>query len=99
MKKHMLRKTYGGDIESHLYDTEVYQPQAAFACELLRVLAMPNGVPDGIDGKGDVQVRLLTPKEAVSRACEIAALAFDEYKSRGWTLEVPAPILSAGNIP
>src|SRR5271157_5353964 len=63
---------------------------ASFAMELLRVHAGITARDNGQDDAGRAKIRRDSPAEAVAYACETAALAFDEFKQRGWLIPVPS---------
>ncbi len=62
---------------------------ASFAMELLRVHSGITSQADGEDSTGRSKLRREIPAEAVKYACEIAALAFNEFKDRGWLIPLP----------
>ena len=64
--------------------------RAAFAQEMMRTWGMVAARP-AVNGEGrdDKGLALLPPAEVVSRACEVAELAFAEFQQRGWLLDVP----------
>ena len=41
-------------------------------------------------GKGGETMRLLTPAEVVERACTLSALAYAEFRKRGWIVSLPS---------
>lgn len=61
---------------------------AQLAVNLMQHFAIVAGEPDGVDNVGRQKMRLLTPEEVVSRACEIADAAYTQFKERGWVYEV-----------
>lgn len=81
--------------EISICQTEMEEPRARLASELMRHLAIVAVVPDGEDNSGRQKVRLMTPAEIVDRATEIADLAWNKYRSRGWILDVPLPKINA----
>lgn len=69
----------------------VVNPTAGFAMDLCRHFAIVAAIPDDTDRAGRQKYRQATPEEVVTRACDIAALAFDEFSSRGWLLKTQVP--------
>lgn len=48
-------------------------------------------MPDGEDHSFRSKYRLMTVEELVSRAVEVADLAFTTFRERGWILDLPIP--------
>lgn len=92
MKKYQIRPTYRGGTEVGIFNTQVLQPAAALAQELLARWGMVSAVEDGEDSAGRAKVRLQGPQEMVMRACATAELAYQEFKKRGWVLDLPDPM-------
>lgn len=88
--KHIEVKRYGV-TEIKICQTEVPHPQAQIANDLMKQLAIVAAVPDGEDAAGRQKLRLMTPEEVVARATNIADLAWKEYRTRGWLLDIPLP--------
>ena len=88
--KYIERKTYRGGTEIAVYETEELNQQARFAMQLIERLALGAEI-DGEDRAGRSKARPLTEKEIVSKACELADLAFKEFRASDWILDIPAP--------
>lgn len=58
--------------------------QAAMAIELLARWGLVAGAPDGVDEAGRQKMRVLSPTEAATRACEMSAAIFIEIEKRDW---------------
>ena len=67
--------------------------EAIMAIELLGRWGMVAAMPDGEDSTGRQQMRLQTPDELVTRAVEVARLAFLRFEEAGWMLALPVPKL------
>lgn len=89
--KYIERKSYKGGTEIVICATEVEQPEAKMAMELMKHLAIIAGAPDGVDEAGRQKLRLMTEREVVMRASKIAALAWAEFRRREWILDIPLP--------
>lgn len=84
------RKRYGGDeTEVNVYRKRAFGSEASIAVEMLQRWGMVAGIEDGEDSQGRQKVHLLTPEELVTRACETAALAIQEFERRGWAITLP----------
>lgn len=86
--KTIKRERYG-HTEIIVQESEVPFPQAKFAMELMRHLAIAAGVPDGYDTVGRQKLRLMTEEEVVARASKIAELSWKEFRTRNWLLDIP----------
>lgn len=64
--------------------------RARLASILIEKWGMVLCVPDGEDSSGRAKMRLSTPEEVVSRACESADKAVDAFYLRGWVDKVPS---------
>jgi len=84
-------KWTGRETKQIVHNELVAGPIADFAMELMRHLAIVSGIEDGEDSSGRAKARLATPQEVVDRACEIAALSFDQFSDRGWLLRTNPP--------
>lgn len=65
--------------------------KADFAKELMVRWGLITGVADGEDSAGRHKLRAELPVELIERACTTAELAFEEFKKRGWVLDLPVP--------
>ena len=66
---------------------------AATAHDIAKHLAMVAGESDGEDSSGRQKLRLMTPEEVATRACDIAEAMWTKFEARGWILDVPEPRL------
>ncbi len=76
-----------------VYKKEVLNSEGLLATVMLEKWGMVAAVEDGEDSVGRAKLRLLTPEELVERACTVATIAMQRFRDRGWTLELPEPIL------
>ena len=60
------------------------------ATKLVEHFAIVAAQEDGEDTAGRRAIRLQTPEEVVTRACDIAGNLVDEFEKRGWVVEIPA---------
>lgn len=63
---------------------------ASFAMDLIKVSQAVATTPDGETSTGHPKFRMLTPKESVDRAIEIAEIAYDCFMERGWAATSPS---------
>jgi hypothetical protein len=87
--KHTKIETFRGRPEITIHDTEVAQPQALIAERLMSHLAIVAAMPDGEDSSGRQKLRMMTPAEVVTRANDIADLAWKQWRQRNWLLDIP----------
>lgn len=73
-----------------LHEREAASWEARLACALIERWGLAMGDADGEDSAGRQKVRIATPQEVVSRACEMAALAVAEFRSRDWVVVLPS---------
>jgi len=72
-----------------LHSTEIPTMRAHFAMKLMEHLAISAAEADGEDTAGRQKLRLLTPVEVATRACNIAAAAYQQFEDRDWLLTAP----------
>lgn len=82
-------KNYLGEGRLLVHETELPGPEARLAMELVSRWGTVAGAPDGEDSAGRFKVRLMTPDELASRACEASAVLFAEIRRRGWMVATP----------
>lgn len=85
------RATRYGEVDYRIFTSEIPNPQAAFAMHLAEKLGLVAGEVDGEDSAGRQKLRLLTSGEVAQRACAIAADTWEQFRKRGWLLDVPVP--------
>lgn len=76
-------------VKYFVHDTESLTAEARFAADILVRWAMVQGQAGGEDSAGRAKIDLMPIGETVERACDIAALAFSEFKGRGWLMDIP----------
>lgn len=76
--------------EVRIERTEHPTEEADLAASFIEKFGAVAAVPDGYDDAGRQKMRLMTPKELVERATETAALAFAEFRARGWMVPIPS---------
>jgi len=86
MKQKAIRKYGRIEIDS----THVENFRAKIAIGLVERFGMIAGREDGEDTAGRQKARMLSPKEVVTRACDMADMLVNEFESRRWLLEVTA---------
>lgn len=79
----------------HVCKTLAPNHKAEAALAMMERWGMVAGVPDGEDSAGRQKLRLATSEELVSRACEVADMAYAAFAERGWTLDIPLPEVDA----
>ncbi len=84
-------KTYDIKEQPVLYSSEMPEPEATFAMQMLERWGMVAAMDDGEDSAGRQKIRVATPEELVWRACTVAEVAFAEFDRRGWMLKLPPP--------
>ena len=87
-----FRERYGEILLINKYQPE---PRAQFAMKLLEHFAIVAGETEGEDTAGRSKARLQSVEEAVTRAINIADLAFDEFDKHGWLIDIPEAKLKA----
>ena len=71
-------------------DTIALNQRARFAVSFVERWGAVAATPDGMeDSAGRQALRMMTPTELVTRACETADLLFAGLIARGWAVEVP----------
>ena len=82
-------KNYKGDVVVH--QRKFPDPRAAFAQNMIQAWGIVAGRPAiGMEPQSKDEITLMPTKEVVVRACDLAEQAFEEFKTRGWLLDVPS---------
>lgn len=84
-----VERTHYGEHQVAIYETEVSHAVGRLAEKLLDHFTIIAAVPDGEDTSGRSKLRLMTPREAVQRACDTAELFEKELRVRHWLLALP----------
>lgn len=74
----------------YLHSRRAPTEEARLAMAILEKWAMVQGEPDGEDSAGRSKLGLMPVKKVVSRACDIAGTAMDEFRKRGWLVGIPS---------
>lgn len=77
------------DPEVAVTQLEALDMEARIAACLIERWGLVAAQRDGEDSAGRARLRKLTPQELVAEACETAQLACDEFRRRGWVLQLP----------
>lgn len=91
--------TYRGATEIRIVKTVCPDEHAEFAMQLMKTLSVVACTPDGEDAGGRQKLRLMTPGEVVARAATLADEAFEEFRRRGWILDLPEPKVPVARPP
>ena len=83
-------KTHRG-IEVMVYEQRALDAEARLAAQMIERWGMSAAIEDGEDSSGRSKLRLLSPHELVTRACDTAKYAMEEFNKRGWILDLPTP--------
>lgn len=92
------RKRYNGGTDVVVAQTEVQDPRAKLADEILLRLALNPMTPSGVTTTGHQQFRRMSPDELVADAVRMAEDAWTQYREKGWILDLPVPKLSEDEI-
>jgi len=71
-----------------IHTTESFDEQGKFAYDLMKTYACA-AVPDGETSTGNVNLRMVTPAEAVEHVMTVTRLFFEEIDKAGWTIKYP----------
>jgi hypothetical protein len=72
-----------------IHDTEAPIFEARLATQLIERWGLVVGTDGGEDSSGRAKLRHSTPQEVVDRACDTAALAVEQFRARGWFVQLP----------
>ena len=75
--------------EGVLFPKWLLDQKAEFAKRLICQNALITAQDGGEDSAGRAKLRRETPAEVVSYACEVADIAFEVFKDRGWLMVAP----------
>lgn len=82
-------KNYRGEVILH--NRKIPDQRADFARGMIQAWGIVAGRPAiGMEPQDKREIALMSAKEVVDRACELAALAYEEFGHRGWMLDVPS---------
>ena len=88
---YVIRRVHRGE-EVEVVQTKVVDQRGKLAQDLLARWGILAASEEREDSAGRQQLRLLTPEELVTHACEVAELAWATFAERGWLLSLPPPI-------
>jgi len=63
--------------------------RALLVIEMLTKMGLTTGVLDGEDSQGRAKLNVMSVKETVQRAVDIADEAFNQFEKRGWLISLP----------
>lgn len=73
-----------------VWETRHPEMEAKMAMMFIERWGMVAGMKDGEDSAGRSRLRLATTDEVVSRACEMAQMACEEFERRDWFTKAPS---------
>lgn len=82
------RKGWKG-TEIGIYDEWRWNQKAELAVQLMKFWQPV--IPDGQNSRGYTLFRQCSPEEIVTLAAEVADLAVETFRTRGWILDLPLP--------
>lgn len=77
--------------EVTVYRTLATNLKADMAMRMIERWGSVAGIPDGEDSAGRQKLRLQGVDEIVKYACDAADRCVEEFRARGWLLELPEP--------
>lgn len=77
-----------GDLKVILHERFKGNWQSRLACSFLERWGLVSAKQSGEDSAGRAKVGFLGVAETVSRACDMAEKAVEEFEARGWITEV-----------
>lgn len=86
-----VSRGFDGGTQIIIVETEVPDVVGRLAIEFAERFALVAGIPDGEDSAGRSKLRLGTPEEVVTRACDLAEETWKQLRARGHTLTIPVP--------
>lgn len=89
-EKVYIRGQYSNsNIDVGIENTEMANAEAQFAMRMLERWGSVQGFDNGEDSAGRAKIGLMAVEKTVDRACNMANVAFKEFRERGWMLDVP----------
>lgn len=89
-KDNYFDKHKNGEAEVLVWETMHLELPAKMAAMFIERWGMVSGIQDGEDSAGRAKLRLATTDEVVGRACDMAALAMQEFEKRDWLTQAPS---------
>ena len=72
-----------------VHETEVFNAEARFAAALIEKWGLVAAKSDGEDSAGRAVLKVCSPEEVVTKACDIAVRALQAFRANGWMVEAP----------
>lgn len=87
----VLKSQWANEKEPHIvrHNTEMLNPQAEFAKELIARWGMVQGFDNGEDTAGRHQFGLMSPSDVVKRAIEVSDLMYKAFADDNMLIEIP----------
>lgn len=85
----VYKTKYSKRPEIIVHNTEHLSPEGAFMMALVERWGMIMAEDDGEDSAGRQKARIMTVEELVTRAADIAELAFKTVRDKGLTVSAP----------
>ena len=82
--QHKVMRGSWGQVEVRSEFSELLDIEANLAVALIERWGLVAWQPDGEDTAGRQKLRKSTPLELVTEACDTAAVAYSEFRRRGW---------------
>lgn len=89
VKAYSRKKYVLDDNEVVICELKACDPIAILAIEISKHMCFATAETDGEDSAGRQKLRLLTPKEIATRSCDIAQEMWNQFESRGMTIDLP----------
>ena len=77
-------------LTSSLHARYIPDDRILFAKDIVARFALISAKPNGEDSAGRAKAIREDPKALVTFACDVAASAYEEFKARGWLVEMPS---------
>ena len=87
---HHIRSPFDDRGELILHRLDTPDTRGELAMKILDHFALISAQEDGEDQAGRQKLKLLSPVEVATRACDLAEAFFSEIERRGWLLKLPS---------
>ncbi len=92
-KGFIMGRKYDAFSQPLVYQKTVFDRRAEMAIIMLEKWGMVAGIDNGEDSAGRAKISLMPIGKLIDRAFECADAAYSEIERRGWSMEIPAPVI------
>ena len=85
-----ILRMFGQPLDGMFHRKFFPDDRLEFAKDIISRHALISAEPDGEDSAGRAKLKRIEPSEIVEFACQVADLAYAEFRNRGWLQAMPS---------